>query len=175
MGKGKLIPSAFFVTSGVGMYFEQANAFDLALHDAGISECNLVEVSSILPAKAEEIERSEAVVTPGEITYCVMSRADGASGEVIGAGIGYGWIWEENEGGIEQKDFGIICEHHGHYSSRYLEEKIKEKLYKMAETRVRDKETKLRMKIEEKKLEVKSVEIEDGKFGSVVVALVFRL
>jgi len=162
MEKGKLIPSAFFVTSGVGMDFEQANAFDLALHDAGISECNLVEVSSILPAKAEEIERSEAVVTPGEITYCVMSRVDGESGEVIGAGIGYGWIGE-------RRAFGIICEHHGHYSREYLLEKIREKLYKMAETRIHDKQ----IEIEEKKLEVKSVEVEEGKFGSVVVALVF--
>ncbi len=162
MEKEKLIPRAFFVTSGVGMDFEQAIAFDLALRDAGISECNLVEVSSILPAKAEEIERSAVMLTPGEITFCVMSRADGNSGEVIGAGIGYGRIGRENENG-----FGIICEHHGHYSREFLVAKISEKLYKMAETRIHD------MKIEGKKLEVKSVEVEVGKFGSAVVALVF--
>lgn len=39
----------------------------------------------------------------------------------------------------------------------------------MAETRIHDKQ----IEIEEKKLEVKSVEVEEGKFGSVVVALVF--
>jgi len=159
-----LIPRAFFVTSGVGMDLEQANAFDIALTDAGISECNLVEVSSILPANAVETERDKVTLIPGEITFCVMSRADGKAGEIIGAGIGYGWIEEENENG-----FGIICEHHGHYSREYLMEKIREKLYKMADTRIHNK----KIEIEEKKLEVKSVEVERGKFGSVVVALVF--
>ncbi len=167
MGKEKQIPRAFFVTSGVGMNFEQANAFDLALCDAGIGECDLVEVSSILPAKAIEIEQSEVTLIPGEITYCVMSRADGKAGEVIGAGIGYGGIGKDKKKGEEQRDFGIICEHHGHYSREYLKEKIREKLYKMADTR--DK------KIVEKKLEVQSVEVEEEKFGSVVVVLVFVL
>ena len=167
MGEKNLIPRAFFVTSGVGMDFEQANAFDLALCDAGIGECNLVEVSSILPAKAIEIEQSEVTLIPGEITYCVMSRADGKAGEVIGAGIGYGWIGKDKKKGEERRDFGIICEHHGHYSKEYMMEKIREKLYAMADTR--DK------KIVEKKLEVKSVEVEEGKFGSVVVVLVFIL
>ncbi len=162
---GQMIPGAFFVTSGVGMDFEQANAFDFALCDAGIGECNLVEVSSILPAKAVETERDNVTLIPGEITFCVLSRADGKAGEVIGAGIGYGWMGEEDGNGEERRDFGIICEHHGHYSREYLVEKIRAKLYKMAA--IRDK------KIVEKELEVKSIEVEEGKFGSVVVALVF--
>jgi arginine decarboxylase len=162
--KELLIPRAFFVTSGVGMDYEPAIAFDRALCDAGIGECNLVEVSSILPANAVETERDKTIRTPGEITFCVLSRADGNSSEVIGAGIGYGWI-----GGEKGDGFGIICEHHGHYSGEYLTEKLNEKLYKMAETRIRDK----KVELGGKKLEVKSVEVEQGKFGSVVVALVF--
>jgi arginine decarboxylase len=159
----QMVPKAFFVTSGVGMDAEQTNTFDLALQDAGICECNLVEVSSILPANAVETERSS--VTPGKITFCVMSRADGKSGEVIGAGIGYGWIGKEDENGKEQIEFGIVCEHHGHYSREYLAEKVQEKLYKMAE--IRDK------KLLKKDLLVESVEVEKGNFGSVVVVLVF--
>lgn len=162
---GHMVPRAFFVTSGLGMDPEQANAFDLALQDAGIGECNLVEVSSILPAKAEAIERSEAVITPGSIAFCVMSRADGKSGEVIGAGVGYGWLGEENKNGDEEREFGIIREHHGHHSREYLAEKVREGLYKMAENRNK--------KILEKDLLVESVEVAKGKFGSVVVALVF--
>jgi len=160
-----MVPKAFFVTSGVGMDPEQANTFDLALRDAGISECNLVEVSSILPANIVATEQSNVTITPGNITFCVMSRAEGKSGEIIGAGIGYGWLWTENEEGEEQREFGIICEHHGHCSRDYLAEKVQEKLYKMAE--IRDK------KILKKDLLVESVEVEKGKFGSVVVALVF--
>jgi len=173
MRKERLIPKAFFVTSGVGMDADQANAFDLALCDAGISECNLVEVSSILPADAVETERDKVTIIPGEITYCVMSRADGKAGEIIGAGIGYGWIVKENEEGVEQRDLGIICEHHGHYSREYLMEKIREKLYKMIEARTPGKKIKTGIEVEGKKTEVKSVVVEEGKFGSVVVALVF--
>ncbi|RCV65021.1 arginine decarboxylase [Methanophagales archaeon] len=153
-----LIPREFFVTSGVGMDSEQAAAFDFALFDAGIGECNLVGVSSILPAKAVETERSKVILTPGEITFCVMSRADGESGEVIGAGIGYGRKVEENGS-------GIVCEHHGHHSETYLTEKLREKLYKMAEIRAKE--------IVVKGLKAKSVKVEEGQFGSVVVALVF--
>jgi arginine decarboxylase len=140
------------------MDFEQAAAFDFALCDAGIGECNLVGVSSILPVNAVEKERSNVILTPGEITFCVMSRADGKSGEVIGAGIGYGRKVEENGS-------GIICEHHGHHSETYLIVKIREKLYKMAEIRAKE--------IVVNGLKAKSVEVEEGKFGSVVVALVF--
>ena len=160
-----MVPKAFFVTSGMGMDAEQTNAFDLALRDAGIGECNLVEVSSILPANAVETERSSVMVTPGKITFCVMSRADGKSGEVIGAGVGYGWIGVENENGEAEREFGIVCEHHGHCSRDYLAEKVHEKLYKMAE--IRDK------KLLKKELLVESSEVEKGKFGSVVVVLVF--
>ncbi|MHC1610279.1 MAG: pyruvoyl-dependent arginine decarboxylase [Candidatus Methanospirareceae archaeon] len=154
-----MVPKAFFVTSGVGMDSEQANAFDLALRDAGIGECNLVEVSSILPANAVKTDRRSVRIAPGSLTFCVMSRAEGKSGEVIGAGIGYGWI------GGEEREFGIICEHHGHHSREYLTKKLQEKLYKMAE--IRDK------RILKKELLVESVEVERGNFGSVVVALVF--
>ena len=160
-----LLPGAFFVTSGIGMDFEPATAFDLALCDAGIGDCNLVEVSSILPANATETEQSNVVLTPGAITFCVMSRADGVQGEVIGAGIGYGWLGEEDAHDAHHRDFGIICEHHGHYSRGYLGEKITEKLYKMAEIR--------NMNLVGKGLITKSVEVEAGSFGSVVIALVF--
>ncbi len=165
--RGKLRPRAFFVTSGVGIDSEQANAFDLALCDAGIGECNLVEVSSILPAAAVETEREREKLTPGEITFCVLSRADGKSGEVVGAGVGYGWIggWREGERQEEERDFGIICEHHGHFPTAFLNKKIEEKLHKMAAIRGK--------KIAGTKLEAKAVEVADGKFGSVVVALVF--
>jgi len=163
----KLIPKAFFLTSGVGMANDQDNAFDLALRDAGISECNLVNVSSILPAKAVEIDQKP--LTPGEITFCVLSRAEGKSGEVIGAGVGYGWLFHNSNStnSLDQLDFGIICEHHGHYSTEFMRNKIQEKLYMMAASRNRD--------LTLKKLEVKSVEVDADKFGSVVAALVFVL
>ena len=158
-----MIPKAFFITSGVGMAHDQDAAFDLALQDAGIGECNLVEVSSILPAKAEEIDKMSC--TPGEITFCVLSRMAGKSGELIGAGVGYGWLRDSTNSPV----FGIICEHHGHHSRDYLTLKIRNKLKTMADSRNMDKELKLDLK----RIEVKTAVVEEHKFGSVVVALVF--
>lgn len=158
-----MIPKAFFITSGVGMAHDQDAAFDIALQDAGIGECNLVEVSSILPAKAEEIDKMSC--TPGEITFCVLSRMAGKSGELIGAGVGYGWLRDSTNSPV----FGIICEHHGHHSRDYLTLKIKNKLKTMADSRNMDKELKLDLK----RIEVKTAVVEEHKFGSVVAALVF--
>jgi len=160
-----MIPRAFFVTAGAGMDPEQANAFDRALQAAGIGECNLVEVSSILPATAQEMERQTVRLIPGEITFCVLSRADGNAGEMIGAGIGYGWLSVKDERGGVQRAYGIICEHHGHYSRAYLAEKIREKLVRMAELRGK--------RLVKMDVLAESVEVERGTFGSVVVALVF--
>ncbi|HDS45169.1 MAG TPA: hypothetical protein ENN68_03595 [Methanomicrobia archaeon] len=159
-----MIPRAFFVSSGVGMDPEPAIAFDLALRDAGIGECNLVEVSSILPADAVEIDREHASMKPGAITFCVLSRADGGSGDVIGAGVGYGWLGAAAEQGTANRAFGIICEHHGHHSRPFLAGKIQEKLDKMAAMR--------KLQVHARELVVESVEVEQGKYGSVVVALV---
>ena len=160
-----MIPRAFFVTAGTGMDQEQMNAFDHALQAAGISECNLVEVSSILPANAQEMSRENVRLLPGEITFCVLSRADGKAGERIGAGIGYGWLGSKDERGEVQRAYGIICEHYGHYSRTYLAEKIREKLIRMAELRGK--------RLVKMDVLAESVEVERGAFGSVVVALVF--
>jgi len=160
-----MIPKAFFITSGVGMAHDQDAAFDLALQDAGIGECNLVEVSSILPAKAEEIDKMSC--TPGEITFCVLSRMAGKSGELIGAGVGYGWLRDSTNSPV----FGIICEHHGHHSRDYLTLKIKNKLKTMADSRNHNKDKELKLDL--KRIEVKTAVVEEHKFGSVVAALVF--
>jgi len=160
-----MIPKAFFITSGVGMAHDQDAAFDIALQDAGIGECNLVEVSSILPAKAEEIDKMPC--TPGEITFCVLSRMAGKSGELVGAGVGYGWLRDSTNSPV----FGIICEHHGHHSRDYLTLKIRNKLKTMADSRNRNKDKELKLDL--KRIEVKTAVVEEHKFGSVVAALVF--
>ena len=164
-----MIPKSFFITSGVGMAHDRDAAFDLALQDAGIGECNLVVVSSILPAKAEEVDKDEMAraCTPGEITFCVLSRMAGKSGELIGAGVGYGWLRDSANSPV----FGIVSEHHGHHSRDYLESKIRDKLKTMAESRNMNENKKLQLDL--KRIEVKTAVVEEHKFGSVVAALVF--
>ena len=150
------LPKRFWVTSGIGMDKSQLNAFDLALMDAKISECNLVMVSSILPQDAKEIEPIK--VTPGAITYCVMSRMDGTSGETIGAGIGWGWV------GKNEDRFGIVYEHRGFHSNEYIKKKLEKGLQRMAKVRG--------LELSGMKFCTGSIKVEDI-FGSVVVVLVY--
>lgn len=71
-----MIPKYFFLTKGVGKHKEKLQSFELALRDAGIHICNLVNVSSIIPPGCKLIPRTEGLkmVQPGEITFVVMSR-----------------------------------------------------------------------------------------------------
>ena len=72
------IPQCVFLTRGRGVHRHQLTAFEYALRDADIEQQNLVSVSSILPAGCELIAREAGVATlqPGEITFCVLARAE---------------------------------------------------------------------------------------------------
>jgi len=80
-----MIPKAFFVTGGKAVSkVSRLNTFDLALRNAGIAQCNLVKVSSIIPPNYKETEPKP--IPAGSITYVVMAKAEG-TGETISAGI----------------------------------------------------------------------------------------
>src|SRR4030043_49698 len=71
-----MIPELFFLTKGVGRHREQLQSFEVALRDAGIQYCNLVNVSSIVPAGCKLISREQGLkmLQPGEITYVVQAK-----------------------------------------------------------------------------------------------------
>jgi len=71
-----LAPRKLFFTNGVGSHKDELRSFELALRNAGIERCNLVQVSSILPPGCKVISRNEGLkeVVAGMITYCVLSR-----------------------------------------------------------------------------------------------------
>ena len=75
-GSELLIPHFFFLTKGVGKHREQLQSFELALRDAGIQCCNLVNVSSIVPPGCKLISREQSLKTlqPGQITYVVQAK-----------------------------------------------------------------------------------------------------
>jgi len=70
------VPKRIFFTKGVGIHKEELHSFELALRDAGIEKCNLVQVSSILPPGCQVMSRVRGLqeLKAGAITYCVMSR-----------------------------------------------------------------------------------------------------
>ena len=70
-----MIPKYFFLTKGVGKHKEQLQSFELALRNAGIQYCNLVNVSSIVPPECKMVSREQGLkmVQPGEITFVVRA------------------------------------------------------------------------------------------------------
>jgi arginine decarboxylase len=154
---GPWVPRRFFVTSGVAHDgASELNAFDLALKDAGITQCNLVEVSSILPPDCEEVE--PARIPTGAVTFCVMAKMAGTKGERIGAGLA--WAWGTTAGGERH---GIVAEHHGSSAEAELEHMLLIKLRRMAEVRG--------MEMEGPRTLVRSV-VCDGAYGCAVSVLV---
>src|SRR2546425_11850145 len=93
------IPTRFFVTSGRAVSkISDLNAFDAALTDAGLSEQNLVYVSSVLPVNIRQIKWKELPM--GAITHCVLAQQRGGEGEMISAGIAFGFRDDGHGGGV---------------------------------------------------------------------------
>ncbi len=71
-----MIPKFFFLTKGVGKHREELQSFELALRDAGIQHCSLVNVSSIVPPGCHLVSREQGLkmLQPGEITYVVQAK-----------------------------------------------------------------------------------------------------
>lgn len=103
------LPTTVFLTRGVGVHKHQLTAFEYALRDADIEQQNLVSVSSILPPGCRLIAREAGIATlsPGEITFSVMARAEtNESGRRIAASIGLARP-------TDMTHYGYISEHHG--------------------------------------------------------------
>ena len=116
------MPKKLFFTKGVGTHKEQLHSFELALRDAGIEKCNLVQVSSIVPPGCQMISRSEGLkkLKPGAITFCVLSRCcSNEPHRLISASVGcaiptdnktYGYISEHHSFGYNERQTGDYAE-----------------------------------------------------------------
>jgi arginine decarboxylase len=118
----QLVPKKLFFTKGVGRQKEELRSFELALRNAGIEKCNLVQVSSIFPPKCKIISRKQglAELVPGQITYCVLARSSSNEfSRLIAASIGcalpndknlYGYLSEHHTYGQTEKVAGEYAE-----------------------------------------------------------------
>ena len=117
-----LIPKKVFLTKGVGVHKDRLASFELALRSAGIEQCNLVCVSSIIPPGCKIISREEGLklLKPGQITYVVLSRNDTNEPKrritaAIGIALpkdddGYGYIAEYHSYGETARKAGDYAE-----------------------------------------------------------------
>jgi arginine decarboxylase len=102
------VPKKVFLTKGVGIHVERLNSFEEALRDARLSRMNLVMVSSIVPPHCELVglEEGLTLLSPGQITFCVMSRCDSdEGGRLLASAVAL--LLPENV-----DDYGYISEYH---------------------------------------------------------------
>lgn len=103
-----MVPKKVFFTKGVGKHKHELQSFELALRNAGIEKCNLVNVSSIVPPNCKILSREKGVkeLDPGTITHCVMSRnKTNEPNRLIAAAIGVAVPKDRD-------NYGYISEHH---------------------------------------------------------------
>jgi len=154
--KGKMFPKEFFVTSGKAISpISELNAFDLALKNAGIAQCNLVSVSSIIPPGCREIKLKEIPI--GSITHAVVARMSAEGEATIGAGIAWGWE--------KDKKYGIVAETHGYLDQKNLEKTLEWRIREMAEIR--------EIEIEKINYRLETLEVPTTNHGCVMAALIY--
>ena len=103
-----MIPKRVFFTKGVGIHKDKLASFELALRNAGIEKCNLVNVPSILPPYCKELTRERGLeeLNPGGITFVVMARnSTNEPNRLASAAIGVAVPKEKN-------NYGYLSEHH---------------------------------------------------------------
>ncbi len=101
-------PTKIFFSKGVGRHKDYLQSFELALRDAGIEKCNIVNVSSIYPPGCKRIPKDEGIkqLSAGQITFCVMARnATNEPNRLIAASIGVAQPADDSV-------YGYLSEHH---------------------------------------------------------------
>lgn len=102
------VPKVMFFTKGKGIHKDQLTSFELALRDAGISDLNLVSVSSIKPPSCKIVNRDEGRrhLRPGQIVFTVMARsATNEPNRLIASSIGLARPADDTQ-------YGYLSEHH---------------------------------------------------------------
>jgi arginine decarboxylase len=97
-----------FFTKGVGRHKDYLQSFELALRDAGIEICNIVNVSSIYPPGCKRVPKDEGIkqLSPGQITFCVLARnTTNEPNRLIAASIGVAQPADDSA-------YGYLSEHH---------------------------------------------------------------
>ena len=119
-------PTKFALVSGTSEGNTKLNAFDHALLDEGVGNCNLLKVSSILPPGATHV--LEIQIPPGSlvpIAYGTISLD--SPGELISAAVAVG-ISDKNT-------YGVIMEYSGRTSKDEAEKIIRKMVEEAFEKR----------------------------------------
>ena len=122
---GNLIPHTFFVTKGSGESDLElhAGSYHMALHDAGISDFNIMVYSSVLPATAHIASMDEIDLPPfGSELKTILAVSHGQQDEFVSAGVVYAWMYADEN--FDKKVGGLVCEVSGRYRIEELEARL---------------------------------------------------
>ena len=129
------------LTTGTGQGPTELSAFDSALNSAGISNLNLIHLSSVIPNNSKIIGK-KYYTDPKEYgykAYCVFSRnITSERGKKVYAGLG--WLMKSDD-----SNGGLFVEHQGS-SEEEVKQAIINSLTRMQEYR-KEKYDKIQMKI----------------------------
>ena len=122
---GNLIPHTFFITKGSGESDLElhAGSYHMALHDAGISDFNIMVYSSVLPATAHIASMDEIDLPPfGSELKTILAVSHGQQDEFVSAGVVYAWMYADEN--FDKKVGGLVCEVSGRYRIEELEARL---------------------------------------------------
>lgn len=98
----KITPNNYILCSGIGNSSFKVSAFDRALISAGVSDYNLIKVSSILPPLS--VERNTLALQKGSLLPSAFSAIySNKLGETISASVAVGIPVNDNEIGVIMK------------------------------------------------------------------------
>lgn len=109
------IPDKFKLVSGTAEGEERLTAFDKAIFKAGVGNCNLVKVSSILPPHSR-LDNNIMLIPGALVPIAYGFITSDVPGEVISAAVAVGLA--EDPG-----SYGIIIEHSGRARRTEIEAK----------------------------------------------------
>jgi arginine decarboxylase len=160
---GNRIPKDFFITKGSGEsdITVHAGSYHLALKEANIEKFNIMTYSSILPKEATLIKQPTNMIF-GSVLESIMAVSTGNSGDIISAGIIYGWLYDKGN----HKYGGLVCEHNGNYEVEEIENLLHKSLNELYINGFQDFEMKdINM--------ISNSFIPEKKFGTTLVSLSF--
>jgi len=166
---GNRIPRTFFITKGRGQseYAVHAGSYHLALQDAGIERCNIMQYSSILPKIADEVEKTKETIDSlvhGSVMDTIMANATAEKGERATAGVIFGWLYDKK---TEEKYGGIVCEYSGELNEEECKEMLEKNIQELYENGYSES-----FHLEKGKIITETI-VPEKKYGTALVALCF--
>lgn len=138
--------TGFVLVSGVGHATTPLNAFDSALHSAGVSQFNLVRVSSILPPGVKQAERIS--LAPGSLLPIAYgSKVSSTRNERITAAVSVALP-------ADPSSIGVIMEYSGELSP--------EDAHRLVEAMAREAMAMRGIPVQDILVEVASTVVDDG-------------